>query len=133
MRIIDDFKSPGGAKFDGGKAHRGIIAADGRGLVSTMGPNCIFYANNVGNFSAASEGRNWDRLASAAHRWAMKLVDNSDFRMLLFPRATLVLAEERDSRGIIFSGYFLSNEPGVPLEREKVTGKERPGLVRVLN
>ena len=63
------------------------------GLVSTMGRDGLFYANTVGAFGAASTGQNWDRRASAVHRWALKLVDAREVLILLFSDDALSLAE----------------------------------------
>ena len=53
----------------------------------------LFYANTVGAFGAASAGRNWDRLSSEVHRWALKLVVAKEVFILLFSGDTLFLAE----------------------------------------
>ena len=66
-------------KFDGCKARRkGLTPDDGVGPVSLMGPIGLFYANAVGTFGAVSPGRNWDSPASAAHLWALALVDSEE-------------------------------------------------------
>ena len=44
-------------------------------MVAIIGPNGIYYAITFGAFVVVSAGRNWDRLASAVHRWDLKLVD----------------------------------------------------------
>ena len=49
-----------------------------------MGPNGLFYADTVGTFGAVSAGQNWGRLASAAHRWALKIVGKQEVFLLLF-------------------------------------------------
>ena len=67
-----------------------------------MGPNGLFYANAVGAFGAVSTGRNWDLLASAANRWALKLADWKEIPILLFPGDALVLAESET-----FEEHFL--------------------------
>ena len=73
MRIVDGRKIPVGAKFDGGKVHRRVLAHEGKhGLLSAMGPNGLFYGNTVGAIGVVSAWRNWDRLASAPHRWSLK-------------------------------------------------------------
>ena len=55
MRVISSVKNPGGAKFDGWKAHRTIIAPEGeRGPISITGGDCRFYANTVGTFGVDS-------------------------------------------------------------------------------
>ena len=80
MRIIGGLGNQVGAKFDGGQSHRRAIAPEEeRGLVATLVRNCLFYANAVGTFGVASAGGNRDRLASAAHRWAMEIVDKTTF------------------------------------------------------
>ena len=53
-------------------------------MVSTIVPGGLFYANAIGDFGSVSFGQNWGRLASAAHRWALKLVDEKGFDMLIF-------------------------------------------------
>ena len=47
-------------------------------MVSTMGPNGLFYANAVCTFGVFSAGRNLGRLASAAHRRAPALVGDKE-------------------------------------------------------
>ena len=94
VRIIGGLKNPVGAKFNGGKARRMIIFPEGeRCPVSIMGPNGRFYSDTVATFGAVSEGRNRDRLSSAAHPRGLKFVDTSDSSMLLFPDDALDLAE----------------------------------------
>ena len=86
MRIIDGRKNPAAAKFAGWKAHQRVLTlVKERGLVSTVAPNGLFYSNADGAFGTVSDGGNWDRLASAVHRWALKLVGESDYHTLQFP------------------------------------------------
>ena len=57
MRIVDASKRPIGAKFDGCNAHRmAIVPGNERGLVSTMPPYGLFYANTVCTYEVASAG-----------------------------------------------------------------------------
>ena len=58
-----------------------------------MGPNGLFYANTVGAGGAVSAGQNWDRLASAVHRWGLKLVDNDEVFTLLFPGDAVLIGK----------------------------------------
>ena len=114
MRILDRLHEPVEAKFDAGSAHRMVLAMKPeRGLVSIVGPNGLFYANAVGAFGAGSAGRNWDSLASAVHRWALKLVDNNEFS-LLFSDGALVLAESEIFEDPFFLVIF-PNESRIPL------------------
>ena len=57
----------------------------GRGPVSTTGPDGSFYDYEVGAFGILSTGRDWDSLAGAAHRCALKVVGNKKVYLLLFP------------------------------------------------
>ena len=78
-----------------------------------MGPSGLFYANSVGTFGVVSAGRNWYRLSSAAHRWAIKHVENSEFSLLLFPDDALVLEESEifeESLIVVIS----PNDSGIP-------------------
>ena len=87
-------KDPAEEEYDAGSPHRmAITPKPEHGFVSIVGPIGLCCANNVGAFGAVSSGQNWDRLASAAHRWGLKLVDGADFFMLIFPDDALVLAE----------------------------------------
>ena len=63
-----------------------LTPAEGRGLVSTVGPIGLFYANAVGASRVVSAGQNCDRLASAAHRWGLALVKDKEFPFSYFLR-----------------------------------------------
>ena len=92
---MDVSKKPAAAKWNGTSAHRRALTPETeRGLVSIMGPNGCLYANTVGAFVAVSAGRNWDRLASAFRRRALKLVDKRKVFLLLFSDGALFLAED---------------------------------------
>ena len=79
LRILNRLETPADAKFDGCQARRMVLTPKPeQGLVSIMGPNGLFYANAVGAFGSVSVGRNWGQLASAAHRWAIKLVERNE-------------------------------------------------------
>ena len=70
-----DLKFPIDAKFDGGKAHRMVIAPElGARAGFGYGGERSFYANTVGPFGVVSDGRHWGRLACAVHRRELKLV-----------------------------------------------------------
>ena len=86
-----------------------------RGLVSTMCPNGLFYANAVGTFGSVSDGGNWSRLASAAHSWALKLVDGNDFFYVIIPGWRSGLWRRWDLRRVISSSNILSNDSRIPL------------------
>ena len=80
FRILNCINDPSAAQFDGCSPHRMVLTpTPEHGLVSTVGPNGLFYAHAIGAFGVVSAGRNWDRLASAAHRWTLKLVANNEF------------------------------------------------------
>ena len=69
MGDLDVLKNPTGAKYDGGKAHRRVMATEREiGLVSIAVPNDLFCANTVGAFGAASAGGSWGRISSAVRR-----------------------------------------------------------------
>ena len=93
------------------------------GLVAIKGEDGLFYANAVGAFGAVAAGRNWDRLSSAARMWALKLVDNKEFPILLFPDDALLL-EARD----ISDGSFINNisliDSRIPFHRGGIMGEE---------
>ena len=92
-RIMDRLIDPGASKWGGQSSHRQVGApGPEHGLVSIMGPDGLFYANTVGAFGAASAGQNWDRLASAVHRWALKLTEAKEALILLFSDGTHFLA-----------------------------------------
>ena len=75
LRVLELLENPAAAKIDGTSAHRRVLTTEPEhGLVSIMGPGGNFYANTVGTFGFVSDGHNWDRLASAANRWDLKLV-----------------------------------------------------------
>ena len=85
LRALDILENPVDAKMDGTSARRRVLTPEpGHGLVSIMGPDGKFYANAVGTFGVAYAGRNWDRLASAVHRWALKLVGGKKAYLLFF-------------------------------------------------
>ena len=104
LRVLDLLENPTGAKIDGTSAHRRVITpSNEHGLVSIMGPGGMYYANTVGTFGVVSAGQNWDRLASAAHRWGLKLLGQEKVYVLLFPDDTIFLTENE-----IFGGTFLT-------------------------
>ena len=83
--VLDILENPAAAKWGGTSPHRRVSTPPSeRGLVSIMGTNGMFYANTVGAFGVVSAGRNWGRLASAAHRRASELIDNKKVFLLLF-------------------------------------------------
>ena len=95
IRITDCLNKPAAAKWKGTSARRRVLTPESEhGLVSIMWPNGLFYAHTVGTFGVASAGQNWDRLASAARRCALKLVGNQKAFLLLFSDEALFLAED---------------------------------------
>ena len=89
-RIMDRPNDPAAAKWGGVSARRQVIAPEPEhGLVSIMGADGLFYSNTIGAFGVVSAGQNWGRVASAAHRRALKLVDAKEVSILLF-RAILL-------------------------------------------
>ena len=60
-----------------------------------MGPGGNFYANTAGTFGVVSAGRNWGRLASAAHRRDLKLVGGKKVYLLLLMGDASFLTEKR--------------------------------------
>ena len=119
LRITDRLEKPAAAKWGGTSSQRRVITPKPeRGLVSIAGPICLFYANTAGNFGVVSAGQNWDRLASAAHRWALKLVDEKEVFRLQFSVGALFLAGDE-----IFEEPFLiiipPNDSRIPTQREK--------------
>ena len=104
LRVLDLLENPAGAKIDGTSAHRRVLAPTSeRGLVSIMDPNGMYYANTVGTFGVVSAGKNWDRLASAVHRWGLKLFGGDKVYVLLPPDDTIFVTENE-----IFGGAFLT-------------------------
>ena len=86
LRITDRLRKPAAAKWGGASSHRRVVKPESeQGLVPTMGPNGLYYANTVGAFGVASAGQNRGRLASAVHRRDLKLVDAKEVVFLLFP------------------------------------------------
>ena len=93
MRILDRLKIPVASQFGAESAHRRILTPKPeRGLVSIVGPIGLYYANTVGTCGVVSDGQNWDRLGSAAHRWDLNLVNDAGFFLLLFPGDALAIA-----------------------------------------
>ena len=118
-RILDVLENPIGSKFDGGKDRRRVIFHEGeRGLVSIVCTNGMSYSNTVGAVGVGSAGGNWGRIASAAQRWSLKLVEYRVFSMLLFSYDTLFLSKSEifdESLLVIvfflmFLGYLFSDE-----------------------
>ena len=68
-----------------------------------MGPNGTYYANTVGTFGAVSAGQSWDRLASAVHRWGLKLLGKEKVYVLLFSDDAIFPTEDE-----IFEETFLT-------------------------
>ena len=80
MRILNRLNDQAAEKYDGRSSHRmAITPKPEHGLVSIMGPSGLYYANAVGAFGVVAAGRNWGRLASAAHIWALILVEDNEF------------------------------------------------------
>ena len=76
-RALDLRGGPTAAKIDGKSAHRRVLTpGEGRAIASIMERGGSFYDNTVAAFGVASACQNWDRLASADHRWELKLVKN---------------------------------------------------------
>ena len=99
LRVVDLLENPAAAKIDGASAHRRIITPEsGRGLGSIMGPDGMFYANTVGACGVVSAGQNWDRLASAARRWALKLVGGKKHIYFYSPTIQFPPRGKRDPR-----------------------------------
>ena len=129
MRVIKGIKKPAAAKFDGRKAHRRVLTPEPElGLVPIVAPNGLFYSHAVGAFGVVFDGGDWDRLAIAVHRWELKLVENNDIPMLLFPDDARVLEESEISDGsflvviffLILLGYPISGGiswAGISLDR----------------
>ena len=85
LRITDRLEHPAAAKWGGASFHRRIVApTPERALVSIMWHDGLYYANTVDAFGDVSAGQNWDRLSSAAHRWALKLVDAKKYSSYYF-------------------------------------------------
>ena len=104
LRVLELLEKPAGAKIDGTSAHRRVITPENEhGLVSILGPNGMYYANTVGTFGVVSAGQNWDRLASAVHRWGLKLLGKEKVYVLLFSDDTIFLTENE-----IFDETFLA-------------------------
>ena len=104
MRILNVSKRPISAKFGGGEARRmGATPENGHCMVATVGPNGLFCANTVGDLGSVSAAKNWDRLASAVRRWALKMVENNECFSLLLSGETLVL----EVSGIFYESWLL--------------------------
>ena len=85
LRVLDIPNDPAAEKWGGTSSHRRVITPDSEhGLVSIMGPIELLYANTVGASGVVSDGRNWDRLASAVRRWPLELVGKRKVFLLLF-------------------------------------------------
>ena len=101
--IMDLLNDPAAEKLGGQSSRRQVIKPEPEhGLVATMGPTGLFYANTVGAFGAVSPGQNWDRLSSAAHRWSLKVVEAKELFISLFSDGALSL-----SRNGVFEESFL--------------------------
>ena len=95
LRITDSLRNPAAAKWDGASSRRRVVTPESaRGLVSIMGRSGLYYANTVGAFGVVSACQNLDRLASAVHRRALKLVDAKEVFILLFSDDALFLADD---------------------------------------
>ena len=69
LMVSDVLETPTASKIDGKSANlRVLTPVSEHGLVSIMGPEGNAYSNAVGTSGVVSSGRNWGRLASAAHR-----------------------------------------------------------------
>ena len=99
LSVLGILGNPAAEKMDGTSAHRRVLTPEPEhGIVSIMGPIGKFYANTVGTFGVVSAGQNLDRLASAVHSWALKLVEKKK-AYLLFRRRNFPNGEKRDIWG----------------------------------
>ena len=67
----------------------GHYAGTGTRNNADRGARRSFYANTVGALGVVSAGHNWDGLAIAVHRWALKLVAARAVFILLVPGEAL--------------------------------------------
>ena len=108
MRILEGRQGPAAEECGAEKAHRRVLAPKAvRGLFATMGPGRLSYVNTVGATGVASAGKNWGLIAIAAHSWALPLVDNRKFRLLLSPEEALVPSEHAISDARLLVVNFL--------------------------
>ena len=124
LRVLDLLDKQAGARIDGTSAHRRVIAPEHEhGLVLTMGPNGMYRANTVGTFGVVSAGRNWGRLASASHRWGLKLVGKAKVYLLLFPVDAIFSNENEifDEMFLAFISFLLII--GYPMSEKKLWAK----------
>ena len=129
IRITDCLEKPAAAKWNGASSHRRVLTPEpGRGLVSTMGPNDLFYSNTVGSFGVVSAGQNWGRLARAIQRGALKLVDKQKVSLLLFSYDALFLAEDEIFEEAFLIIVFLLMILGYPFSEKEILGKKRISL-----
>ena len=70
-----------------------------------------------------SAGENWDRLESAAHRRAWRLVGANDSPMLLFPDDALVLSEREIYDEALLAVIIFLMIMGFPFREEKLWAK----------
>ena len=93
MRLLDGLENPVGAKFDGSKARRMVLAPEvGRLNFSVMSPNGLFNDKTVGAFGAVSAGQIGIVVRA---RFAVGPLRSSRIKKYIFPPAddTLALAE----------------------------------------
>ena len=96
--VLEILENPAAAKIDGTSAHRLVLTPEPEhGLVSIMGSDGNFYADAVGTFGVVSADRNWGRLASAAHGWALKLDGGRKSTYYLFFSADAIFLTEKRS------------------------------------
>ena len=79
----------------------------------------MYYASTVGTFGVASAGRNWGRLASAVHRWGLKLLGGEKVYVLLFSGDAIFLTEDEIFEETFLTFIYFLLIIGYPLSEKK--------------
>ena len=102
-------------------ASGGLSPPEEHGILFIIAPIGIFYSNTVGASGVSSAGRNWDRQASAAHRWAPALVGDKVFLSIISDNVLVLAGDD-----IPDMAFLAVNSPlmisGYPISEEKVMG-----------
>ena len=118
LMVADLLRKPAAAKWGGASARRRVVTPESEhGIVSIMGPDGLYYAYTVDAFGVVSAGQNWDRLASAVHRRALKLVDAKGVFILLFSGDALFCRSEIFEESCLL--IIFSNDSRMPIQRGK--------------
>ena len=120
LRAVALLKQPSFVKWDAAHAHRCILTPRSEwGRVTIQDSSNAFFVNKVGTFGVSSAGQNWDRLASACHRWILHLLAGENIFAFIFSDDTLLVGEAPHLPRCSFLAVCFLKTIGYPFARGK--------------